>query len=490
MSSWRIPSVVLLLACLAPGAARARTALAPKEAVERALQRNPSLAASLAERRSAAWRVVGEDAAFAPVLRLDAGLSHAEQPVVGADGTTNAGLDSLALGATLSKKLRLGTDLALSAAYSRRWQEDVGGGFLAVGPVYDTSVRLELTQPVLRGAGGAVTEAALRAARVQETESARAVERAASELVRDVLVAWWELRYADESLRIEEEALALAEHQLAAARRRVELGAEAPVELLSFETRVAERQEGVATAARTRRERALALGALLGDAETEIETAAPGAEAVEQPDPAAVRRQAVAIAPAVREAETAVELARLQAETADDPYRARLDVQGYAEVGRPSTAFVGFGDDADLAWTAGVNLIFELPLTGRRREAAQQQARLAVRAAEHRLAQARLTAEQGAAEQLARIESARTRLDLARRTVEVAEAQLRAEQRRYEIGTGTSIRVLEAEEAVRAARLRLARAEADLHAAGVAVDHLTGALVDRWVPADLGAGEG
>lgn len=485
--SRRILAALALVALLAPTRASAAEAIGPEEAVARALENNPGLAAVVAERRSASWQVVFEDAAFAPSLLLQAGWAHAEQPVVTTTGSTNAGLDSLSFSAGLARRLRLGTDIRLTANYFRRWQEEVaggGGGFLAVGPVYDTSLRLDLTQPLLRGAGRAVNEAALRSARLQSTASERTAERSASELVRDVLVAWWELWYADEAHRIEEEALALAERQRDEAQRRIELGSEAPVEVLTFETRVAERKEGVALAARDRRTRALALSALLGGGSAELEAGTPNLAPIDLEEAGVQRELAVQMAPEVREAQVAVELASLEAQTATDPWRSRLDLQGYAEAGVPSEAFLGFGNDAEIAWTAGLNLIYELPLTGRRREAATQQAQLAVQAAERRLEQARLSVERTIEEEIARFESARARAELARRTVEVAEAQLAAERRRYEIGTGTPLQVLEAEDAVRSARLRLVRAEVDLRTAAASAEHLSGLLLERWVAPD------
>src|SRR5690606_31498077 len=150
-----------------------------------------------------------------------------------------------------------------------------------------------------------------------------------------------------------------------------------------------------------------------------------------------------------------------------------------AGVGGLSSIYAGF-EGNPFAWVAGVNLIFETPLGTTRYRAAASQARLAVQEADRRLAQARLMAESGIDAERARLESAQERVGLARRTLEVAQAQLRAEQRKYEIGTATPIEVLQAEEAVRTARLRLATAEVELRSAEAAIEHLTGRLVERW----------
>jgi len=474
----------LLIAALAVAwcaTAHGQTAIGPSEAVRIALEQNPSLAAAVASLERASWAVVQEDASFAPTLRLDLGASHSESPAFRDGQVTRADIDQLQVGSTLAKRLRLGTDLALRVEHNSRWEDGRDVELFAIGPVYDTSARLELTQPFWRGSGRNVVEAALRQARGAEAEALRAAERTASQLVRDVLVAWWELWYAEEALRIERESLALAERQRDEAKRKAELGTAAPVAVLTFETRVAERQEGVATALRQRQERALALAAQLGDATLALAAAEPDLPRASLPDPESLRRLASERSPAVREAQAALALASIRAEVTADPFRPRLDLQGFAQVGGLSTAFAGFEGSDRFAWTAGLNLIFELPLSGSLYRSAAAQASLSVQEADRRLAQARLSAEAEADAEWARYESARERLELARRTLEMAEAQLEAEQRKYEIGIATPIEVLQAEESVRSARLRLARAEVDLRNAEAALEHLTGALVTRWV---------
>lgn len=459
----------------------AQSVLGPRQAVEIALRENPTLAAAVASMKRANWVAIGEDAAFTPTLELDVGALHSESPAFRNGDITRAGVDQLTVGSRLIQRLRLGTDVSLRVEHNSRWEEtreDVS--LFAVGPVYDTSARLELTHPFWRGSGRKVVEAALRQARGAATEAERAAERTASALVRDVLVAWWELWYADETLRIEQASLLLAEQQRDEARRRVELGSEAPVAVLTFETRVAERLEGVASAKRQQQERALALAALLGTATTEVETEAPTFEAPSIPAEEEARRLAVERSPEVREAEAALALAATRAEVTADPFRPRLDVQGFAQAGGLSSAYAGFSGD-QFAWVAGVNLIFETPLSATRYRAARAQARLSVQEADRRLAQARLSAEAGVDAERARLDSARARVELAEKTLEFAEAQFAAEQRKYEIGTSTPIEVLQAEEAVRSARLRLARAQVDLRSAEAAIEHLTGRLVEKWV---------
>lgn len=482
MSESLRPFLIGLLLILGAAPAWGEERLGPGEAVAIALRENPSLAAAVAGLQRANWAVIGENAVFTtPNLQLDVGARHSESPAFQNGGITSTGVDQLTVGSRISQRLRLGTDLALRVEHSERWEDgrrDVS--LFAIGPVYDTSARLELTQPFWRGSRREVVEASLYQARALATEAERAAERTASQLVRDVLVAWWQLWLAEETLRIEEESLLLARRQRDEAQRRVELGSAAPVSVLTFETRVAEREESVASALRQLRERSVALAAQLGNVDREVAAAAPVLTPVEIPEQETARRLAVERAPEVREAQAALATASTRVEPTADPFRPRLDLQGFAEVGGLSSIYAGFGEGNPVAWVAGLNLIFETPLGTTQYRAAASQARLAVQEADRRLAQARLSAESGVDAERARLASAQERVGLARRTLEVAEAQLAAEQRKYEIGTSTPIEVLQAEEAVRAARLRVALAEVDLRSAEAAIDHLTGRLLERW----------
>jgi outer membrane protein TolC len=78
------------------------------------------------------------------------------------------------------------------------------------------------------------------------------------------------------------------------------------------------------------------------------------------------------------------------------------------------------------------------------------------------------------------IASARTRLELAERTLDVARKQAEAERERYDLGAAIFVQVREAEEAVREADLRTTRARVDLVLAQLELDHLTGRLLERY----------
>jgi outer membrane protein len=129
--------------------------------------------------------------------------------------------------------------------------------------------------------------------------------------------------------------------------------------------------------------------------------------------------------------------------------------------------------------SAHLGAVFELPLSSRLRDAEQQRALLALDAAEERLRAAELSIEAQARTQAARVAAARQRVALAQRTAEVARRLVEAERARFALGTTTPLQVLTAEDSLRSAELRVARAQVDARLASLALAHLTGELLSE-----------
>jgi outer membrane protein TolC len=448
---------------------------------------NPQLKAAIMELESASWAVVREEAAFAFVLQLDGGVTRTAQTNLIAGGVSTNESYSAGLGAQVQKRLVWGTNFTFRL--EGNWQPPrnsrlgVDGPSQApLGPGYGLSARLSVLQPLLRGAGSDVGEAQVLAARVRRTAAEYSRDRTASELLRTALTAYWELWYAHAALGIQEQSRAVAVRQRDEAVARAKIGALAQAEVLSFETRVATRDEDVLNADVERRRRQVELFQQLGTLEKQAAAGAPKEEVPPIPPapPSDVEQAALAESPELRALEADLELARLQARTAEEPYRPRLDVEAYVQaqglgnndVGAALTQFGTLG-----AVGAYVGFVFETPLdsSGRRAEAAR--ARLAVEIASERLAQARQGISSEVRIALTREAAARRKLELAEQTARIARQQFEAEQARFQTGVSTTLAVLEAEEQVRGAELRVARARADLLGANLSLQHLSGRLL-------------
>ena len=494
-----------------PGEASGARALSVAEVVSLAQAHNPSLKAALKQLESARWDIFGSEAMYDPVLALDATGSQITTVTV----TRNAERRSIVrrgeAGAEIRKHLLWGTDLALRLSTGVQKSDlktgqsipmpvpsmgmgTLGGldlssfgqifGFGAFGPIYNLSAKLSLKQPLWRGRGRDVGEAAMREARLQRTASEYAHDRVSSELLRDVLTSYWELWYADEALSIQQQARLVAARQRDEAAARAQSGSLAPAEVLTFETQVATRDEDVLTARNERERRSHELARLLGENEREASYGAQGEPALDERSFTRVDIEQAALAESaeLHERQAAVELARLRQKTADDPNKPRLDVDGYVQTqgyGNRSYRNAGEMFVSGDALSALLSLTYEAPVRDRVRRAEAAKARLATEVAEEQLRETRqrVLAEVRAA--LDRERSGRERVALSEQTAEIAARQLAAEEARYRTGSATSLAVLEAEDRVRGARLRLARARADHAESVLAIEHLTGELLAR-----------
>lgn len=484
--------LALLVAGL-PGIARAEPrVLDENEAVRIAVAESPALRAAGIDLESSRWSVTAEEGRYPFTFTAETSYQHSAN--LRADDTEGAAsvstTETINAYGQISKHLRFGTDLALKV--DGQWQQADGGiGVGAnvitgeddldttLGPYWGLGVRLSATQPLLRGAGTEVGEAELHVAEAQQTSAEIARDRQASELVRDVVTAYWELWYASRSVEIEGDSLKLAEQQRDQAKGLVDTGSSAPADLLTFETTVATRKEAVLNAEVSEQQRATALSQLLGRAPAELRASRTEPRDVATPSEASIRA-ALASSPDVRDAEGSLKVAQLQAVAAGDANRTRLDLSGYLEARGLSTDTVSpaLGQVGSLDAVSGrIALTLELPLDDSQRRAAEARANLAVKSAQARLEQAQRSVEATVDNQSRSASGARQRIELAQATAGVAQKQVDAESARYATGASTAISVAEAQDQLRAAKLRVARARVDLINASIQLQHLSGALL-------------
>jgi outer membrane protein len=488
-----VAKVVVAAAVLlgAAGSAHAQgTQLDETDAVGEAMERNPSLRASLYDYQQAHQTVLAEDSIYVPRLLFDAGVTHSETPRLADEGTTISSADSVDLGSELRHTFPWGTAFSIRLEGSRGTTTSQlfpgSDQTVTTGPGYGLLGRLTVTQPLLRGFGSDVGEASLRQAILSRTAAERVRDRAASETLRDVLVAYWELWYADHALAIDQAASGLAARRRDDAKRQVEAGAMAPVAVLPFETRAAELEQSVLMSEAQGQQQSLGLGLMLGrDAggADQLHAAADGVPAVAARDRAAVLEAAVEQSQIVAQQKAQLALEQERANVAGEAERPRLDLEGYVQsqgLGNRQVppAFEQFGTFD--AFSAHVGLVFELPLSGSRRSAQRRAAEAGVDASRERLHGAEQQAKAEAAGELIRLEQARRRVVLASAMAEVATKNVDAQQKRYAQGDAITLEVHEAEDELRRARLTVERARVDAVQADLRIDHLIGALLRRY----------
>ncbi len=476
-------SVLLVVSCLLTA-----QPLTESAAVQQALGSNPTVQAAVTDLRQSAQTVRAEQARYRPTLVLDGTGTTQDTPSLSpTGGTTKQSTQALVFGAELSQVFEWGTAVSVRVENRDSWSSGplLGGTGATVdlGPGYGVSARLAVTQPLLRGFGTEVGQAALRTELLNRQDAERARDSAASEALSGVLQAYWEAWYARRALAIELDARSLAQQQRDETQRKVKAGQAAEVDLLAYESRLAELEQGVLAAQVSVDQRAVQLRHALGQSQgLSFELAdAPPAE------PAALDESATLAAAqeasyALARQRLAVERAETALRTAGEATRPRLDAQAWAQtqgLGNQSlsAAFEQVGKSSNVSGNVG--LVFELPLS-ERHQAQVEAARLAVRAARERLD---ATTQQVLADtrvEWALLSQATRNIGLAERSAEVSGRSAEAQQKRLQAGSATPVEVREAEDALRRARLSVERERVNAAQAQVRLEHLTGALLARW----------
>lgn len=487
MSNRILPCVFSLLLLAGTGTAQAETSIDANTAVRQALANNWNLKTASLDIERARQDVLAEEDRYPYIFGADAGVTRSESPRLATGDNVSSSISrSYTVGSSLRRTFATGTTGEVRLQ-GDRFENETQQGFSgsAVGSGYGVTGRLSVTQPLMRGAGTRVGESELRAARVSRALAERTKQRVTSALIRDVLLGYWELWYASESESIEAAALKLAQAQEKDAKERVRQGALAPADVLTFTTRVAQLEESVVSAGIGKEQRGLSLGQLMGtmtDASNLVASSAPPTSltpASRTEVEASLRSGSVELA----EAEAQVRLAKTRAEVAGEASRARLDLDGFVQTEGVSTGIPKAGARAaQMGWlTAHVGLTFETPLTGSRGDAQRNSAVLAVKIAEHNVRATRDRIASQAILAVSEQRAAERRHQLAERTLEVAKKAHAAEKERFELGQGLPITVQQAEDEVRRAQLRVARARVDMAQAEVSVQHLSGRLYRTWL---------
>jgi outer membrane protein TolC len=473
----------------APPAAEGRR-IGSGQALQTAMKRNPDLRAALAELERSGQDVRAEEGLYPFVLQLDGGYTHASNPSLASQGeVTFRANDTARAGAELSKSLPEGTQAALRLEGARSQSKGPSwdpSGNDRLGPGYGLSTRLEVTQPLLRGAGTGIGQAGLRQAIKAEEVARRKLRRSTSQMIEQVLSTYWELWYAERALEIDIKARDLARSQLEETETRVAAGGVAPVEVLSFQTRLASLEEAIVAAEEERVRLGVELGRLMGAPELGGRLATEEAEQppVPETDPSLrdALKDAVNGSPEVLELAAALALSQERAEVAADELRPRLDLQGWVQAqtlgnDELGPVFEQYGQSE--AYSAYLGLLYELPLDDRRRQAKRAAAALEVEINRQQLVAARDRVTASVRSAVEKLLSARKRVAFAGQTLEAAEKQAQAERERHSFGAAIYVQVREAEEAVREAGLRLERARVDVVQADIALQGLTGALARK-----------
>ena len=376
-------------------------------------------------------------------------------------------------------------ELRFVTARSDQSPDDAGFGQRIHNPLFENSLELTFTHPLLQNFGISVNKAPMRQAEIREQIAEQNVVQAILDTVFAVHRGYWELVFRIQDLAAKRESQQLAEDFLAENTVRVELGTLAPIELVQAETQVKTRQGDVILAGAALRDADDQLKAVLNIPEsmgswgvrlqpTDSPSIAPvSMVAVEEQVDIALRQR-----PDYLSSQLDIRIRESLRDEARNLSLPRLDVIGTgrlnahdAEIG---DAFSNIPDGDGYQWAVGLQM--EITLGSRAKRVLIDQRQLELRQARIDQRQLMLAIVQQIRQAVRSIQTNIQRVEVTRSATMLARTQLEAEQEKFRLGLSTSFNVLEFQEDLTNALSNETRALSDYNVALAQLDQLTGMM--------------
>jgi len=442
------------LAAGAPGGPPAQ-AISLREAIRTALQNNLQVTIAQETREAARFGVAESEGAFDWVFSLDARSGRQEsglqQGFQGPEAPARTVNRERALDTELRRAFRWGGDLTFEYAPFYRTGNGNGLDQGSPDPPYGGRFGATYRQSLLRGSGGLGKAAAdLVVARKHAEAADHTFQQAAVKLAQETEIHYWDLVFAGRNLANKRTALERARKLLEENTIQVRVGTMAPIEVISAEAEVAQKeQEILASEAR-----------LLNAQDTLCRDLHPGAPRTgtleptddpvldhQPPDEAAAIQMALQRRVDLRKARVDREIAQVRSTQAGDEVRPQLDARvgyrggsdGHGSLGRVNSDLAGLKRPG---YEVGLHLA--VPLQNRAAKAKRAAARANLNAAGLDLRDQEQTVTLEVRVALRNLDERAKGIKASAKTRLFRERSLEVERKKYQNGLSTNFLVLDA----------------------------------------------
>ncbi len=449
-------------------------ALSLQEAVQLALRSNLDLEAGRYDSPIAYQRYRAADAAFDTLLTGNLDVSRNETPsTFSFTGSGEITEDRLNASVGWQRQLRGGGSIAYLLRADRL---DSSSAVAAVNPGYQPTASVQMTRPLLRGAGDVALADLRRAQNGVEAACAGFDSRVETLLLR-VVEAYWELVFADVLIDAREQSLNVATELLDDAKSRMDAEVGTPLDVAEARAGVERRRSEVLEARSARgtvEDRLLALMLPFGtermsgtrlhptDGLSALPASRPNLSQTEQ-----YVRMAWQGRPELRGTRADIASRGVDVYQAYDAIRPQLDLLGsLGATGLDSAPFRSVEDViTGRAISASIGIQFSMFVGQRAARSNWRAAAWARRQAQlrHRELQNQIVVEVRAA--LREFDTASAQLAAGEAEVQAAEEGAQGEREKLEQGKSTPFLVLQREDDLTGARTRVGRARTDLRLA-------------------------
>ena len=468
------PLFLALLLALLPTQSVAATELTLQECITRALDKNFQLQIQSFETANANEALSTSQASYDPsfTLTTSKSVNQADQPSTSLVGTKN---DNLNTRVGVSQKITTGATVNVSSSLNR---SATNNSFATLNPAYNADVTLSVRQPLLKNAGVSVNKAAIRRAEIDVTIAEQNYKSNVLQLVRDTEVAYFNLVFAREQLKVRSLSLELAEKLYDENRTKKDTGVATDLDVLQSEVGVATARRAVLLAQQQVHDSQDSLLSIIGQFEFDAilgEVRLP-ATAKLQPDFEQSYQLARANYPDYTSAKSVLEQLEISATAAKRNRLPSLDLGGAVGYNtrdsNANDAFNRLPDGDGYAWQ--VDLSLNIPWGMRSEKAQFQIAQNNLQRQKMRLRQIdqNLTVQVRTA-----VRSVETNLEsvtISAQATMLSEKQYELEKARFDAGLSTSRRVLEAQDDLETARVAELRSRVNLRSAIAELHRLEG----------------
>ena len=372
--------------------------------------------------------------------------------------------------------------------------------FFLFNPYTASTLNFQLTQPLLRNGWFAANRAPLVIARRNLQQSRAAFVAEVNNSILQAVNQYWAVVQARGNLEVAQESMAAAESTYKRDKRALELGALPPLDIYRSESQVASRRVLVIQSEYALRQAEDALRLTIG-ADQDPYFQALDLDLTESPEPgdelraldaASALQTALTKRPEFEAAQAALARDETQIRLARNHLLPQLDLlalyasngvggrTGIDTIGQPLSSswlnqMFGFGYP-----TYEAQLTLSLPLKNRAAKAEMGSALVSRRSDLYNQRYIREQVTLDVTNAVHQLEQAKLSVAAGKEALDLAQKTMAAEQRKYELGSGTIFFVLEAQTELASAQQSLLQSEVGYQMALASVDHATGELLEPY----------
>ncbi|MFL6304208.1 MAG: TolC family protein [Candidatus Sulfotelmatobacter sp.] len=372
--------------------------------------------------------------------------------------------------------------------------------FFLFNPYTASTLNFQLTQPLLRNGWFAANRAPLVIARRNLQQSRAAFVAEVNNNILQVVNQYWAVVQARGNLEVAQDSMAAAESTYKRDKRALELGALPPLDIYRSESQVASRRVLVIQSEYALRQAEDALRLTIG-ADQDPYFQALDLDLTERPEPgdelraidaASALQTALTKRPEFEAAQAALARDETQIRLARNHLLPQLDLlalyasngvggrTGIDTIGQPLSSswlnqMFGFGYP-----TYEAQLTLSLPLKNRAAKAEMGSALVSRRSDLYNQRYIREQVTLDVTNAVHQLEQAKLSVAAGKEALDLAQKTMAAEQRKYELGSGTIFFVLEAQTELASAQQSLLQSEVGYQMALASVDHATGELLEPY----------